>query len=241
MFITSNSILGIFLLSLCLAKSTIMGLGYSFVPNNWFVHNSIILAIFIFLTYKAIRNRNTKTKFSENIFFFLPALTVYYIVINYIPSNIFGVKYYLNIVLSILMFICSILIFVCCINIRRAKTIVGAVYTIVSILILLTLYLLIILLIMTNTEVVDYKISPNSKYLVEIIEVDQGALGGSTHVRVFMQRNIFIGTLRTAPVVIFRGRFRQMSGAVLRWEDDGILYIGNTQYIIKDILNYGIE
>jgi len=237
MFITPYSILGIFLLFLCLAKSTIMILGYSFVPNNWFVHNNIILAIFIFLTYKAIRNKNAKTKFSENISFFLPALTVYYIVINYIPGNIFGIKYYLNIIFSISMFICSILIFACCINIKRAKTIVGVIYTIISILIFLTMWLLISLLIVTNTEVVDYKISPNSKYLVEIIEIGQGALGGSTDVRVFMQKNILIGTLRTTPVVIFSGRFRQMSGAVLRWEDDGILYINNTQYIIKDIIN----
>ena len=171
----------------------------------------------------------------------MPALTAYYIVINYIPGNIFGIKYYLNIVFSISMFICSILVFICCINKKIAKTIIGVIYAIVSILIFLTMCLLIILLFMTHTEVVDYKISPNSRYLVEIIEVDQGALGGSTHVRVFMQKNILIGTLRTSPVVIYRGRFRQMAGAVLRLEDDGILYIGNTQYIIKDIINYGIE
>jgi len=218
-----------------------MSLGYSFIPNNWFVFNGIIIVIFVFLTYKAIKNKNVKTKFSENISFLLPAFTIYYIVINYIPDNIFGVKYYLNIVFSVSLLICSVVIFVSCINSRMAKTIFGVIYTIILILIFFIICLLVILLIMTNTEIVDSKLSPNSRYLVEIIEINQGALGGSTYVRVFIQKNILIGTLRNNPIIIFRGRFRQMSGATLRWENDGILYIDNKQYIIKDIMRYGTE
>ena len=78
--------------------------------------------------------------------------------------------------------------------------------------------------------------SPNSVYIAEIIDSNQGALGGATLVSVTRQNrniSILIGELKKDSKVVYSGRWGEFETMTLRWETDEILYINENRYEIR--------
>jgi len=89
---------------------------------------------------------------------------------------------------------------------------------------------------LSQNTVVKSVISPNSAYLAEVIDNDQGALGGSTLVTVTQINktlNLLIGELKKNPTRIYYGSWGEFDGMVIRWETDTTLYINGNKYEIK--------
>jgi hypothetical protein len=86
-----------------------------------------------------------------------------------------------------------------------------------------------------KNTVIRAEMSPNSIYLAEVIDNDQGALGGATLVNVTKQnRNVYllIGDLKKDAKEVYYGRWGESFEMTLRWETDNILYINENRYII---------
>lgn len=213
-------------------------LGYIFVPINGILFYILSTIIIITFTIIALKYKNIQTKISVILSAITPILAVFYLIVKFISSSKEGINFNLFIIYAYITLICSMVVFFLYPHKDNIKTGLGIIY---SILVVLIFFILLVFLFFGNFSVdktINSKMSPNSKYFVEIIENDQGALGGNTYVRVWMQSkniNIFIGTIKKVPKYIYRGRYGQMYGATLWWETDEILYIDNAKYIINEI------
>ena len=87
-----------------------------------------------------------------------------------------------------------------------------------------------------GNKVVTSALSPNAKYLAEVISMDSGALGGDTVVNVTRQNydiNLFIGELKKDSKRIYHGKWGEFYDMTLRWETDEILFINEKRYLIE--------
>ena len=76
--------------------------------------------------------------------------------------------------------------------------------------------------------------SPNGKYYAEVIDADQGALGGATHVYVY-ERGIDAGIFKTEkkPQEVYWGKWGEFENMKIQWDEDDCLMINSGKYEIK--------
>ena len=76
--------------------------------------------------------------------------------------------------------------------------------------------------------------SPSGQYCAQVIDSDQGALGGSTAVVVsesIVRNAIFI--IEKQPKRVYSGRWGEFFDMKIYWKDDGCLVINSDKYQIK--------
>jgi hypothetical protein len=232
--------------------------GYTYYVRSMFPL-AVMPLIIVLLTVKAVskaeENKNEKTKtyiFSSAL---LPLIAIFHVVSTFAASewttsdgNDTTFMYYGAYAIVILL--CSMKLFFACVNVKVVRIGLGIVYSIVSISALLILLLMMLFaiaiprspsssrgfLVSGSSTVVRSELSPNSIFLAEIINVDEGALGGSTLVyatRLNSDVNLFIGTLKRDSQRIYEGEWGEFEKMTLRWEGDNILYINEKQYAVK--------
>lgn len=81
-------------------------------------------------------------------------------------------------------------------------------------------------------SVVYSKESPDGKYIAEIVDDDQGALGGSTIVRVTRKESISfgVGNIHKDPTVITVRRWGMWDDIEFEWVDEDTLLVDGTEY-----------
>lgn len=87
-----------------------------------------------------------------------------------------------------------------------------------------------------SNSVVDSVESPQGTYLAEVIDSDQGALGGDTLVTVTNRAktvSILIGEYSTGSVRVYTGEWGEWETMWIRWEDDKTLLIDNQRYVME--------
>lgn len=86
-----------------------------------------------------------------------------------------------------------------------------------------------------ETTVVERVISPDGTKYAEILDDDQGALGGNTYVSV--RRNIDGGVLifrwKALPTYVYQGKWGEFQDMKLEWKDDDTLLIDGKEYGIN--------
>lgn len=77
--------------------------------------------------------------------------------------------------------------------------------------------------------------SPNGKYYAEVIDSDQGALGGNTLVEVYEQSEIdvIIFKMEKKPQRVYSGEWGEFENMQIHWKDDTCLVINSVEYEIK--------
>ena len=111
----------------------------------------------------------------------------------------------------------------------------GIIYTIILAFVFLLFFMAFIMSDFGKDTVIRAEMSPNSIYLAEVIDDDQGALGGATLVNVTRQNRdlyLIIGSIKKDAERIYSGRWGESFGMTLRWETDNILYINENRYVI---------
>lgn len=87
-----------------------------------------------------------------------------------------------------------------------------------------------------KTEVVQAVSSPDGRYVAELIDDDQGALGGST--LVWVRRNtdvdLVVIRLKSFSQSIYTGRWGEFHDMTLEWKDDRSILINGTEYPVFD-------
>ncbi len=84
------------------------------------------------------------------------------------------------------------------------------------------------------TTVVKTVESPNGEYYAEVLDNDQGALGGATTVWVYERRGIdlLLFKISKKPQRVYLGRCGEADSMSIRWKDDGCLVINSVEYEI---------
>lgn len=85
-----------------------------------------------------------------------------------------------------------------------------------------------------QTTVVNSVESPGGTYCAEVIDGDQGALGGDTLVEVYEKSafNGFVFTISKKPQIIYQGEWGEFSDMEIYWKNDRCLVINAVEYEI---------
>ena len=87
-----------------------------------------------------------------------------------------------------------------------------------------------------QTTVVKSVDSPNGTYCAQVINNDQGALGGDTVVEVYTNTatvSAWVFTLEKKPRTVYVGEWYEYETIRLCWEDDTRLFINGKEYSVK--------
>ena len=108
--------------------------------------------------------------------------------------------------------------------------------------ILSALFFLLLLLIsiteyLSSNTVVKSVSSPQNTYVAEVIDNDQGALGGNTLVDIkdnSKMIDLYVGKFSKPPVHVYTGKWGEFTNIQIRWENEHVLVIDGKEYRIND-------
>lgn len=77
--------------------------------------------------------------------------------------------------------------------------------------------------------------SPSGKYYAQVIDSDQGALGGDTHVDVYQDCDInaILFKIEKKPQRVYFGDWGEFNNMQIHWKDDNCLVINSVEYEIE--------
>ena len=87
-----------------------------------------------------------------------------------------------------------------------------------------------------NNKVIKAELSPDKSYRADIIDSDQGALGGNTFVDVYdLQSTVdfYIFKLAKKPQRLYRGVWGEYQNMSVSWKDNYTLFINKKEYTIN--------
>ena len=86
-----------------------------------------------------------------------------------------------------------------------------------------------------HNTVVQTVESPNGKYYAQVIDSDQGALGGDTLVDVYKKGgiNLILFKIEPNPQRVYWGNWGEFRDMQIHWKDDGCLVINSAEYEIE--------
>lgn len=102
---------------------------------------------------------------------------------------------------------------------------------------LLFLFLLLVSIVGTlkSITVVKSVPSPQNKYLAEVIDDDQGALGGNTLVNVkdnSQTIDLLVGKFSKPPACVYTGKWGEFTNMLISWKSEHVLVIDGNEYNI---------
>ena len=88
---------------------------------------------------------------------------------------------------------------------------------------------------LVQNTVVQTVESPSGKYYVEVVDSDQGALGGDTLVLVYEQSRIdaVLFVIKKKPQRVYNGEWGESKRMQICWKDDSCLVINSVEYEIE--------
>ena len=246
---TSSIPLALFLLvvSACFLLIKLLGYTLVYVPIGGLILNILSAGIIIWLTINGVINRKNKTKVTVVFSALIPLIALLFIVVKSISTDtsgeyhnlyavyITGKNTMIYIVNACVALICSMVLFYSCGRGKAIRIGLGIMYTIMFAFIFLLFFMAFIMSDFGKNTVIQAEMSPNAIYLAEVIDSDQGALGGASLVNVTKQNRdvyLLIGNLKKDAKEIYYGRWGESFEMTLRWETDNVLYINGNRYII---------
>ena len=136
--------------------------------------------------------------------------------------------------------ISGIVCFICCciITIKHAEPLsVKILSLVISALLVFPTALLGILVLFPigQNTVVQTLESPSGKYYAEVVDSDQGALGGDTLVNVYESRelNLLFIRIKKEPQRVYLGEWGKFRNMKIQWKDDHCILINSVEYEIE--------
>lgn len=209
--------------------------GYTFVPVNVYVTHIISVAVIFWCAGRGCVRKNENTNKTSMPSAILPVLAIFFVVAQWVASDSDTGSIFVCVMHACITLICSMVLFFSYTYNKAVKIGLGIIYSLMVISFFFLLSIMILIEDFCKTTVVESEISPNAVYIAKIIDIDEGALGGSTVVTVTNQKftlHLLVGEIKKAPEVIYRGRWGEFRRMILRWETDDILYINEKRYEI---------
>lgn len=199
--------------------------GYSFSISNYTFFSVITTLIFIALTILSLKqNDKPYSKASLVIFLITTPLSIidifFYIVFGGISSRA-------SIFLLLIPIVCSFYLMLKYAEVTIIKPIILSL-SVIMLLMLLPLVFISVFLPSPNT-VVKTVFSPSTHRYAEVIDSDQGALGGDTLVDVYVADNPFFKISKR----VYEGTWGEWERISIYWKDEHTLVINSKMYYIK--------
>ena len=212
--------------------------GYLLLPINRespAALSTIITAFMVFLTIKAVRNRENVDKQSAFFATTMPLWSIIFVIGKAIGYVTDGIENILLPIYACIALICSMVIFFS-FNNKMKKGIckgLGFMYSIVVVLMVIW----VLLWDFSPKPVLQEALSPNGRYLAEVVQSDQVFLPAQTIVQVTRQQTnieLTIGWLVRDPVQIYQSdNYSEHPAVQLSWESDSVLWIDGQKFSIE--------
>ena len=143
---------------------------------------------------------------------------------------------------ELLVAICMLVSAVCCffIMIRNimstvSKIIVSVLFSLMSAFVIFFAFIVLTFGNIGQNTVIKSIDSPSGNLYAQVIDSDQGALGGDTLVNVYEKREIdvVIFKLKDKPQRVYLGEWREYESMHISWKDDKCLVINSVEYEIE--------
>jgi hypothetical protein len=228
-------LLAIYLLFFLIIYFLIDIFGYKFFPINAYIINVVPSVIIIFFTILAFNKKNTKTRTATLLSVLLPIISILFFTAKSIATDLENINIF--VIHCLITYISSLVIFFSKEHEKWIKIGLGIVYSFLLIVILFISFLMIMFYDFSKNTTMKSEKSPNALYLAEIIDNDQGALGGNTIVKITQQNcnlNILLGKIEKKPMIIYSGKWGEFNEMTIRWETNKILYINEKEYEMRE-------
>ena len=199
--------------------------------------NGVVISILtiILMSSFLIKKSDDESKFKQTIISVLPAIIVINGLLLCFEQNQQTQMFIISQIAIIICFCYSLYILIKTKNKQLAQKIT----IVVSVLLVILLTFLSIISAFANAmgsiSIVKSVLSPDGKYLAEVADVSQGALGGDTVVylsRNTKEINILIGKFTPEKEKIFIGEWGKSSTMQIEWADNDTLKIDSAEYNI---------
>ena len=228
-----------FLLNLLLPAGTLITsvFGYTFELFNYFVMGTITTAFSLFFMILTIRKRSfVKKCYKKSWCVFLSIATFvnyFFYCLNFEYESTCMIVIFSFIMIANFVFV---VIMNLCLSDTKAKLIVNIIA--VSVLVIpLCFYSFFTALIggMGYVKVVRSVPSPDGEYVAEILDINQGALGGDTVVQINENKglNCLIFKIEKKPNGIYYGEWGEFETIDVSWENEEFVLIDSVRYSIK--------
>ena len=229
--ITKQMRLGI-LLGMCLLFPVLLLVGECFGfyvrVRSWGVHSVMFTLIYTLLCLRVLRDDTRSGTGSVLSCLLVPASVVHAAV-----WTVGFARVWLAALLSLLWVVLSMILMI-----RNVKPL-GAKLAVMVTSVILLLPVLFIMVLLPFVSSIGYRAvmrsvtSPDRNYRAEIIDVNEGALGGDTIVEVYDSRKQFDGILflfQKEPQVVYHGDWGKFETMKLEWESEQVLKINGRPY-----------
>ncbi len=144
---------------------------------------------------------------------------------------------------SVVALVCMVACFICSVIIAEKacsslKTQIASVVTsaFLAVLIIMVSILFVGFGNFGQNTVVDRIYSPEKTFYAEIIDSDQGALGGSTVVDVYknIRLNLLVLTISKTPKRVYMGEWREYESMQAEWKNESCLLINSEEFNIEN-------
>lgn len=206
-------------------------IGYSFELANTSAYAIFIVLLSVLSSVLSIISGKTARK------------SIYFLLIFNVPLSIVNVFVYLFECTSSLVYVCTLVTaaHALFLAVWHGRNLVFQIITSVSLsLVLLAVcYLGFFCLLFGNigcTTVMQTIESPSATYRAEVLDIDQGALGGDTAVQVYENNKhyeLFLFTISKKPQRVYIGNWGEFKSMRIRWEDEHCLMINSRKYHIE--------
>lgn len=205
--------------------------GYTFQLTSIFAV-SVIIAVISVLT--MIFSIISKDKIiSEGIIILLYILTP----LSFINTVIYIFESgHISVAVCVLIsFVCSSFLMIRNIVPKKRKIIVSVLCALMTAFVLFFAFMMLMFGNIGQKTVIKSIESPNRKFYAQVIDIDQGALGGATIVDVYEKReiNVFVFLLKDKPQRVYLGEWRAFENMQIYWKDDNYLVVNSVEYEIK--------
>ena len=205
--------------------------GYTFELTSVLAVSAVIAVISVFTVISGIISKDKI--FNKGI-----------IILSYIlfPLSFINAVIYIFESGELLVAICMIVSAVCCffIMIRNimskvSKIIVSVLFSLMSAFVIFFAFIVLTFGNIGQNTVIKSIDSPSGNLYAQVIDSDQGALGGDTLVNVYEKREIdtFIFKLKDKPQRVYLGEWREYESMNISWKDDKCLVINSVEYEIR--------
>lgn len=217
-------------LALCLVYPLLLLLGecfgYEVIVRSWGMHGLLFTALFVFVSTRALRSEEKSRAASILAAFLLPASAI-----HAFTWTIGRERFWLAALLSLVWVGFSIALMVQNTKAFAPKLIAS----ILSVFLMLPTLAGVLLLPFTfgYRATVQTVTSPERNYRAEIVDVNQGALGGDTIVEVYdlrKQWDTVVFLVRKVPQEAYFGDWGEFQTMKIQWESEQILRINGRPY-----------
>lgn len=226
-----NLLLGI-LLTMCLAYPLLLLLGECFgfyvLVRSWGVHGVVFTLIFSLISLRVLGMEGKSRTTCVLACLLLPASTLHAMV-----WTVGFARFWLAALLSLVWVALSAIIMIK--NVRTLGAKLAASLPSVLILLPTLLFMLFLPFAWGHRTTMRTITSPDRNYRAEVINVDEGALGGATIVEVYDLRKQFDGIVflfQKKPQIVYDGDWGKFKTMKLEWESEQVLMINGVSYEI---------